>query len=282
MPKLILSRKGFDSGSGGKANVLLADQLISFPIPQQGTGIRYDRLRVSPDLSYRHLMNDLGIAPFEEAHLDPDLISSVLPGRPDHWLPAFGQQGAALSHLYGEQVGVGDMFLFFGWFRQIEKDPSGQYRYCKNCPDLHIIYGYLEVGEVIDLSTMEAPAWAKYHPHWVLRKQMNPRNALFIAAERSSMWPGKAGAGVFPFSPELILTSQYDDNKKRSQWALSACFFHEDRSCLLSYHRHKMGQEISTSNHLLLSSAYRGQEFVCEQDAAMQNWIRSLMVKSQD
>ncbi|CAI8922445.1 hypothetical protein EMIT0158MI4_310005 [Burkholderia ambifaria] len=37
------------------------------------------------------------------------------------WRPALGQTGAAQGHLSNNGVGAGDVFLFFGWFRQVEK-----------------------------------------------------------------------------------------------------------------------------------------------------------------
>lgn len=279
MKKLILSRKGFDSGSGGKPSVILGDQMVSLPIPQVGTGIRYDQLVWESGRSYRELMNDLGIAPFEEAHLDPDLDRACLPKRPRGWKAAFGQQGAALSHLRGEGVEAGDVFLFFGWFRFGEKQGDGHIRYLKDSPELHVIYGFLEVGQIIDITTEVVPAWAKSHPHWVLREQMYPRNALFVAAEESSIWSGNAGAGLFPFSPELILTSQLDGNAKRSLWTLPVAFFDQDERCRLSYHRHKQGEFLADQNQYLLSSAYRGQEFVCERDGEVDEWLRGMIFK---
>ena len=50
-------------------------------------------------------------------HLDPDLQEQARPRAPG-WLPLFGQVDAAQSHLENCGVGVGDLFLFFGWFRR--------------------------------------------------------------------------------------------------------------------------------------------------------------------
>lgn len=52
------------------------------------------------------------------AHLDPDLRRDALPTRPNGWRPAFGQSGAAAGHLFNQEVGIGDLFMFFGWFRK--------------------------------------------------------------------------------------------------------------------------------------------------------------------
>ena len=277
MPKLILSRKGFDSGSGGKPNPIWKDRLIPFPIPQTGSGIRYDQLLWDQETYYRTVMDELGVKPFEEAHLDPDLEHSIIDGRSADWRPAFGQHGAALSHLRKEGVGLGDLFLFFGWFREVEQKEEGMFHYKPGSPDLHVLYGYLEVGEVMDLSKNTVPTWLQYHPHWVMKEVYGPRNAIFLAAEFSSCWPGKPGAGVFPFSPDLILTSQQNDNQKRSLWTLPNAFFGDDQLCLLSYHRHKTGIPIPESGNCMLSSAFRGQEFVCERNGEIDTWIETLM-----
>ncbi|MEM7367193.1 MAG: hypothetical protein AAF587_01260 [Bacteroidota bacterium] len=276
MPKLILSRKGFDSGSGGKASILLEDQLISLPIPLAGSGIRYDQLSAPDGTAYRTLMDELQIAPFDEAHLDPDIEASVLPNRPGNWQASFGQQGASLTHLRKEGVGIGDLFLFFGWFRQVGITEQGSFSYLPKTPDLHIIYGYLEVGKILNIPTDPIPMWVKKHPHWVMREKMGIRNAIFVAAKHSSFWPGKMGAGTFSYSPKLVLTSRHEDNRKRSTWTLPECFFYPDQSCRLSYHRHKKGRPTLVGNHLQLSSAFRGQEFVCEQTSEIQGWVRSL------
>jgi hypothetical protein len=53
-------------------------------------------------------------------HLDPDLDQHSLPRTPG-WRPSLGQIDAAQGHLAKQMVEEGDLFLFFGWFRQIEK-----------------------------------------------------------------------------------------------------------------------------------------------------------------
>jgi hypothetical protein len=52
-------------------------------------------------------------------HLDPDLDRAPASRLPE-WRPALGQTGNAQSHLGDMGVGVADVFVFFGWFRQTE------------------------------------------------------------------------------------------------------------------------------------------------------------------
>jgi hypothetical protein len=123
--KLIFSRKGFDSGWGGYPSPILPDErMISFPIPD-AQGIPYKDLHVDAEHTYSEVMESLGIRGIKYpgrgeikvaaayAHLDPDLSPSVI-ARHVGWLPTFGQVDKAQAHLHGHDVGVGDLFLFYG------------------------------------------------------------------------------------------------------------------------------------------------------------------------
>src|SRR5215467_4184568 len=143
---LIFSRKGFDSSFGGRPSPRLPDgRLLSLPIPEPGSPITYGSSLVQPGLSYADLLRQLGIthltkpcrggrarlpvAPDLGAHLDPDLRAAARP-RPPGWQPLFGQSEAAQRHLVRQGVGPGDVFVFYGWFRDAE-DHHGQYRYAR-------------------------------------------------------------------------------------------------------------------------------------------------------
>lgn len=125
--KIILSRKGFDSSAGGYPSPLLVEekQLLSFPIPDDGidTGVTYKDLVFKDNITYADIMNDLGIKGFENkyVHLDPDLKQSTLKNRDSGWRGIFGQCNSSQSHLSNQNVEEGDLFLFFGWFREVKK-----------------------------------------------------------------------------------------------------------------------------------------------------------------
>jgi hypothetical protein len=119
--KVILSRKGCDSGqkSGKMASPILpCGCLCSIPIPYS-SGVPYATIRFGtrtlPDICD-------GIRPYWKglAHLDPDLCFQSLATRPAGWRAAFGQSSAAQGHLKNQEVGEGDLFLFFGWFKRTE------------------------------------------------------------------------------------------------------------------------------------------------------------------
>ena len=69
----------------------------------------------------------------------------------------FGQCDTSQSHLRNQGVGIGDVFLFFGWF-------TGD-----GYPDHHRIFGYMEVEGMVDLARCDdatrKPYLALKHPH---------------------------------------------------------------------------------------------------------------------
>ena len=102
--KIIFSRKGFDSGTGKVASPILpSGKLCSLPIPETlacVNPLRYQDILFDGQ-SVGKLVHDLTrgkISPGMPAHLDPDLNNASFPRRAG-WKPAFGQVGAAESHL---------------------------------------------------------------------------------------------------------------------------------------------------------------------------------------
>ncbi|MGX8699445.1 MAG: hypothetical protein ACSW8F_05890, partial [bacterium] len=118
--KVILSRKGFDSANGGCPSPILPDgTLLSMPIPS-GDSVRYEALCYGGNV-YSDLLAQLNPGKtYAACHLDPDIRRDIrLAAIPD-WKPAFGQIGSAQGLLRNAHVEPGDIFLFFGWFRQAE------------------------------------------------------------------------------------------------------------------------------------------------------------------
>lgn len=123
--KIILSRKGFDAGPGGVASPIFpSGALCSLPIPESfpsHRSKRYKEIQVG-NQSLGTIVNDLTggrVKPDTFAHLDPDLNALSVP-RQTNWRPVFGQAGAAEKHLQNQGVKEGDVFVFYGWFRQVE------------------------------------------------------------------------------------------------------------------------------------------------------------------
>jgi len=263
--KFILSRKGFDSSCGGAASPIFPDgTLFSLPIPSSDSPMTYDELRIADrplgslveDLTNGQVQGDHG------AHLDPDLRESTYRRRPG-WRPLFGQDGTAQAHLANEGVGVGDLFLFFGWFRRVEETAAG-YRFVSGAPDLHVLFGWLQVARVIPVRAggPEVPAWAGYHPHF--HGDSEGRNTVYVARDElrlPGMPTGSAGAGAFGrYRDALRLTAP---GRTRTGWRLPRWFFPRDGRPPLTYHGNP-DQWTSGPDHTLLRSVPRGQEFVLD------------------
>ena len=119
--KIVLSRKGFDSSAGGVPSPILPDgRLVSLPIPDRYSQITYQQLTRGGVNLGDHVEDLAGKSRAHRAHLDPDLIADTLP-RARGWRPLFGQVGTSQSHLENHGVGPGDIFLFFGLFRKVER-----------------------------------------------------------------------------------------------------------------------------------------------------------------
>ena len=104
-------------------------------------------------------------------HLDPDLNPDMY-ARKNGWRPLFGQSGNAQGHLIKKEVKENDLFLFFGWFREVVLNTSGRYKYREGAPDLHVIFGWLQVEKKWKLQENtpdnKPEEWAEYHSHSVV------------------------------------------------------------------------------------------------------------------
>lgn len=185
--RIVFSRKGFDSSSGGAPSPIIDGRPVSLPIPASRNSLT----------SYGDL--DLG-----------DLVHRVTRGRivagdlchADPWFAegqcAFGQSGAALGHLANNGVCPGDVFLFFGLFTDEE---TGRRH--------HRIYGYMKVDVVMSVGARPdrraAPSFAPDHPHFIGDRDRN--NTVYVG-------PGRTATSA---SEALRLTKQ---NASASLWTL--------------------------------------------------------------
>lgn len=279
--KLIISRKGFDSSAGGTPNPILPDgRLLSLPIPDALSPITYGDI-AHKDGHLGELVQQLTgqrILSHHGAHLDPDLRREDLP-RLAGWCPMLGQSGAAQSHLRNQQVGEGDVFLFFTVFQPVEW-VAGAYQWQKRVPPIHAFWGWLQVDEVLNLGGGEPVShpWAEYHPHCYRTHEAN--NAIYTARETLSLngsGTNLPGAGVFPYwQPELQLTAV--ESERPTLWKLPAWFYPQSDKKPLTYHANRERWQ-QTSNGTLLQSVFRGQEFVldCEQYPEAAGWVENLV-----
>lgn len=269
--RLIFSRKGFDSTAGGCPSPIIGGTPVSLPIPtKMPTPICYDDLLGHP---YAELVTDLTKSRLTGAtrcHLDPDIDATCL-NRVDGWRGCLGQVSAARSHLVKQGVGPGDLFLFWGLFREAE--------YRDGCWDFvggpeHRIFGWLQVDEVLALGSNGGRAadqrpWLKEHPH--ARDGWSESNALYVARERLDI-PGVredlAGWGVLRRGYRLTAP-----HAQPSVWKVPAWLNPALRGVGMTYHPQDRWNADGT-----LRAAARGQEFVANvaSDPALTAWLSNL------
>lgn len=277
--KVILSRKAFDSGAGGVANPILEDgSMIPLPIPDKQSPVRYEDLTLAGH-NLGAVASELTrgkTRPDHFAHLDPDLVSSAYPREPG-WRSLFGQVGAAQTVLARAGVGPGDLFLFFGWFRRVTRS-SGRLEYVKGAPDLHVLWGWFQIGDVIPVDGASTPSWMAYHPHLVAGSRA-ANNTLYVARETlnvDGIVGDVPGAGAFATYDDRLRLTKSGCN--RSTWSLPSWFFPGPSRTPLGYHQDPTRWH-RDEDRVTLRAASRGQEFVLDGTAYPEAlpWIASLI-----
>jgi hypothetical protein len=130
--RIVFSRKGFDSASGGCPSPIIDGRPISLPIPtKRRSETTYDHLGVG-DIVERVTRGRITGAHL--CHEDPMFAEGRC---------AFGQTGAAQSHLSKHGVGAGDVFVFFGLFSE---EGTGVRH--------HRVFGFLKIEEVTALGSL--------------------------------------------------------------------------------------------------------------------------------
>lgn len=261
--RIIFSRKGFDSGSGGVPSPILDGIPLSLPIPtSRRSSTTYS------DLGLGEIVHDLTRGRVGATHLchhDPDLRVGAL-----------GQVGRAQSHLEKNGVDAGDLFVFWGLFRQVMHGSDG-YRYVSHAPKEHRIFGWLLVDEVVRLGSNGS--WAadeypnlRHHPHCLADWQDN--NTVYLAAEElriDGRSLGLAGAGEFPRSSDALRLSQPDG--LTSVWNVPNWLNPKRGGVGMTYHSkpERWGQTT-------VQTVARGQEFVASVAGRLDalEWLEAL------
>lgn len=279
--KIVLSRKGMDSGSGGASSpVFLDGRMVSLPIPDHTSAITYGDIAGPDGRDLGRLVEDLTggkITSGHGAHLDPDLRLDSIP-RERGWRPIFGQTGAAQGHLDAQGVGPGDLFLFFGRYQAIESTRRG-HRYVRGSKPIHCLFGWLQVESRYRAARVpdQVLRWARRHPHLTVPRHAN--NTVYLASERLCL-PGAGeipGAGVFThFHRALQLTAAEDSGCSR--WRLPPWFHPDGRASSLTFH-HRPSAWSRDDLGTLLQTVGRGQEFVLDVDHYPEaiEWARRLI-----
>ena len=222
--KLVFSRKGFDSASGGCPSPIVDGVPISLPIPATGRS-----QTTYGDLDLGELVERVTRGRFtarSKCHCDPMFENGRC---------AFGQTGAAQSHLERQGVSEGDTFLFFGLF----SDLAGRDRH-------HRIFAWLKVEERRPLGRHPHPqdqpaGFSIRHPHTI--GSWNDNNCLYLGP-----------AGVARQAPDALRLSV--PNGPVSLWRIPLWL----RNVGLTYH----GRVDRWKAPDVLRVAARGQEFVAD------------------
>ncbi len=225
--KIVFSRKGLDSSDQGGRGIspIINGRPISIPIPtrHRPSGTTYDDLGLGEVVAQatKGRLNGASCC-----HHDPMFEAGRC---------AFGQTGAAQSHLSNNGVGVGDVFLFFGLFGNLDRSDRH-----------HRIFGYLEVEEVIAPGSSPdgerlLQGFTRRHPHTI--GDWHPNNTIYVGKGLTAV---AAGLGLRLSSADGLA----------SRWNVPPWL----RRAGLTYHAkpERWGRDNT------LRAAARGQEFVSD------------------
>ena len=237
--KIIFSRKGFDSAAGGGASPIVEGRPVSLPIPAGAAS----------STSYA----DLGLgelaAKSSRGKLGPDDLCYHDPMFRDDGTCVFGQVGAAQTHLVNQGVGIGDVFLFFGLFREEE---TGEPH--------HRIFGFLEIERMVDLASCEEAERERFmamrHPHSLAMHGSN--DTLYIGRGETARRAHEGLRLTIPGGPPSLW--------RRPDWLRKGGLTYHDRE-----DRWIRGGK--------LRSVARGQEFVADigKRRAPAEWLAQIL-----
>lgn len=239
--RIIFSRKGFDSSAGGGPSPIVNGRPLSLPIPAA---------RVDGKLVSQTPYGDLGLGDHAAKASRGKLGAGDLCHHDPMFLGdgtcAFGQHSAAQTHLEGQGVGLGDVFVFFGLFAE---EATGEPH--------HRIFGYLRVEEIVSLADgVPEELLGLGHPH-----------ALKMHSRNDVIWRGE-GVTANQASEALRLTVPGGPPSlwERPDWLKPGGLSYHDRA-----DRWMRGRR--------LRSVARGQEFVADigRRKAPREWLERIV-----
>ena len=254
MKRVILSRKGFDSKYGGRPSPIFKNgDIFSLPIPQNGKSPKkFNELKfngINGDQALKEV-SATKVTSEDFCHYDPALNEKI---------GLFGQAGSAQSELKNNGVGIGDLFLFFGWFKK-KDDPN---------VNVHKIFGWLQIEEILE-GDREISTFLKRnnisHPHDPQYKEYK-NNTIYVS---------KKNFGLFKkFSNDLVLTAP---GYSKSMWQFPKKYFGSvaNKNGNIFLNRLKWKDK---NNLLVDTNIGPGQEFILDakNSPRISFWAKSLI-----
>lgn len=254
--KIIFSRKGFDSAAGRCPSPVVDGQPFSLPIPTRSPTATVFGDLASPIPELIDHLTQGRIKPSDRCHVDPDIDPAALTPRTRDWRGALGQTDAAQYHLRNQGVGPGDLFLFWGLFRAVERR-NGRWKFIGK--SFHQIFGWLQIEKVCDVgengsSILREYPWLSQHPH--ARDGWKAPNTIYIARNSLSLNGIEApGSGVLKRGYRLTL----EDAQRKSEWRVPSWLDVTQGGTGMSFH-----PPTRWKGDGILQTAARGQEFVAD------------------
>ena len=260
--RIILSRKGFDSKAGGGPSLILKDRRIfsipipqSYPSPSKYKDLIFDGVKMTDLLS----MTSTYVNKNDYCHFDPYLNKGT---------GIFGQAGSSQSELNNNRVLSGDLFLFFGWFKDL-----------RNKKNIHHLFGWLQIDLIIKSTKKIKEYLSKkniQHPHGYKNVSRYKNNTLYIAKknlEIENFILSKKGHGLFKKTHRELILSEF--NMSRSRWKFPKKYFINTSNIFLN--RLKWDDEMNCRTF------YKGfgQEFIlnAEDNPTIVVWAKNLIEK---
>ena len=254
MKRVILSRKGFDSKYGGRPSPIFKNgDIFSLPIPQNGKSPKKYKALKFNGINGTQALNEVSaiqVSPNDFCHYDPALNEKI---------GLFGQAGSAQSELKNNGVGIGDLFLFFGWFKKNE-NPS---------VDVHKIFGWLQIDEILS-GSHEISKFLKKH------KLSHPHDPKYREYKNNTIYVSKKNFGLFKkFSNELILSAP---SYSKSMWQFPENYFKKIALNQSNIFLNRLKWK-DKKNLLVDTNIGPGQEFILDAQKApeISAWAKSLI-----
>ncbi len=276
--KIIFSRKGFDSKAGGFPSLIFPDnQLFSIPIPSSTSHCDYSRLTFKyRDEPIQNILNQVTKNKIHNGSRHECNYAQAVQGC--HHDPMFikeknrfslGQTSGAKSHLRKQGIKPDDIFLFYGWFKRISLI-DGNWRYVKSERDLHLIWSWMTVDEVIKLdnSDQRNSALNKFpelsvHPHMAKDCSWKP-NTIYLSKEH-----------CLPQFSNIRCLTDTKNYGGRSTWRLPMCLNQPQAFTHL--------KSFSPDNtDVIIRYCGYGQEFVLDLDKVSTNGDRQEILRYVD